>query len=646
MTLYKQLLTWSMGIFITISVVLFALEFHHMRSDLVEQQTVRFDDTLNAATFALSPYLQGEDLEEAQAIIKKIFDNHNYQSATLVSITSSEAVNLDFKEPKDSVPSWFMTLSNIKPVQKTVQISSNWQPLANLKVTSRPTFFYETLWNNTKSILFALTFCGVILVAGLSIVFRRILVPLQIIQVSAQNLANNKFDEVLETSKYQELNDVVSAFNQITKQLHAHFEQQSEEANKLRVRAYQDPVSGLANRKYMMTQLKSWIEGGSTGGIALLRVDQLDEVYEKEGYIQGDELTRNFAASLMEISSDEFNIARLNNSEFMLLAPNTSDEDMLELGRAMLNRVAALQNDPLDIAPLQAAVALIMKQTDESISDLLARADNGLVQARANREEPMILVPADSDESQPSFGKQQWKAIVDEAIANKEFIFSYQKAIDSNNQMIHQEVFAAIQKDDTRYSAGNFLNALESLDKGQDFDMHIIDAVFEQVDMYDPKYPIAVNLTQSSVNDTGFMRWLSQKMETNPEYANRVLFEIPEICFIKQPDNTKLLCKIITSHKYSFGIDNFGHNFGSIGYLNAYRPAYVKLDFAYTTQIDDNEKADVVFSISRTAANLSITTIASRVETIKQKNKLIELELGGFQGFVTEQINDVTEGQG
>ncbi|WP_162598423.1 hypothetical protein [Vibrio rumoiensis] len=33
------------------------------------------------------------------------------------------------------------------------------------------------------------------------------------------------------------------------------------------------------------------------------------------------------------------------------------------------------------------------------------------------------------------------------------------------------------------------------------------------------------------------------------------------------------------------------------------------------------------------------------VETIEQKNKLIELELGGFQGFVTEQINNVTEGQ-
>lgn len=645
MTLYKQLLTWSMGIFIAISIVLFAIEFNNTRSDLIEQQTVRFNDTLDAATFALSPYLKEEDTKQAQAIIKQIFDNRNYQNATLISITSGEAINFKFKHSETSAPGWFMTLAHIEPAKKTVQITSNWQPIANLKVTGQPTFVYEKLWKNTKSIIFTLIFCGVILIAGLMFIFRRILVPLKVIQVSAQNLANNNFDGVLEDSKYQELNDVISAFNQMTKQLRAHFEQQSEEADKLRVRAYQDPVSGLANRKYIMTQLESWIGSAATGGIALLKVDQLDEVYEKEGYIQGDELTRSFAASLMEISSDEFNIARLNSSEFMLLAPNTSDEDMLELGRTMLNRAATLQNDPLDIAPLQAAVVLVMKQSNDSISDLLTRADNGLVQARANREEPMFLISADSDNNQPSFGKQQWKAIVDEAIANKEFTFSYQKAINSNNQMMHQEVFAAIQKDDVRYSAGKFLNALESLDKGQDFDMHIIDAVFEQIDMYDPKYPIAVNLTQSSVNDTGFMRWLSQKMETHPEYAHRVFFEIPEICFIKQPDNTKLLCNIITSHKYCFGIDNFGHNFGSIGYLNAYRPAYVKLDFAYTTQVDDNEKADVVFSIARTAANLSITTIASRVETMEQKNKLIELELGGFQGFVTEQINNVTEGQ-
>ncbi|WP_105901332.1 bifunctional diguanylate cyclase/phosphodiesterase [Vibrio gangliei] len=645
MTLYKQLLTWSMGIFIAISIVLFAIEFHTNRIDLIEQQTVEFNSSVDAATYALKPYLKEGDIKGAQSLIKDLFGKNKFTSARLTSILSSESIEISFDNSPTLAPTWFIALANIESAQKTVQISSNWQPLANLKVVNYPSYANEKLWQSTRSIALSLLFCGVLLIAALSLIFRKILHPLELVRKSAQNLANNQFDEVLEIPKYQEITDVVLAFNQMTTQLRAHFEQQSEEANKLRVRAYQDPISGLANRNYIMTQLKPWINGSSSGGIALLHVDLLEDVYEKQGYEEGDELTRSFATMLMEISSDEFNIARLNRSEFMLLAPNTSDEDMMEIGRSMLTIATTLQNDPLGIAPLQAAVALVMKQENDSISALLTRADNGLVQALANRTETMYFVPAQGNEGQPSFGKQQWKTVVDEAIANRQFTFSYQKAIDRNNQMMHQEVFAAIQKGDTRYSAGKFLNALESLDKGQKFDMHIIEQVFEQIKKYNPQYPIAVNLTQSSVNDTGFMRWLGQQMETHPECASKILFEIPEICFIKQPDNTKLLCNIISAQNYQFGIDNFGHNFGSIGYLNAYRPAYVKLDFAYTSQIDENEKADVVFSIARTAANLNITTIATRVETMEQKNKLIELELGGFQGFVTEQINNVNEGQ-
>lgn len=645
MTLYKKLLVWSMGVFIAISIVLFTIEFTIMRTDLIEQQQVEFDSTLNAATYAFKPYLEEDIKSIEQSLIKDVFDNGKFQSVRFTSILTGDTIEHGFTIPKASAPRWFVSLANIEPLQQTVQLSENGQPLANLKVTSSANYINGKLWQNAKANIMALVLCGLLLIAALALTFRKVLSPLIKVRNSAQKLSNNQFDEITDIPSYLELKDVVIAFNQMTAQLRTHFEQQSKEADNLRIRAYQDPVSGLANRSYMKTQLQSWLNGGSTGGIALLKVDLLDDTYEQQGDEAGDEQTRTLAKMLMEISSDEFNIARLNHSEFMLLAPNVSDNDMQEIGRSLLTMVTTLQNDPLGISPLQGAVALVMKQPNDSISSLLARADNALAIAHSNHLEPVAFIPADGLDNQLNFGKQQWKSIVDEAIANQQFGFVYQKAINRDNQMMHQEVFASIQKDDCQYSAGQFLNALESLNAGSELDKHIIGQVFLQIKQYKPKYPIAVNLTQSSVNDSSFARWLNQQMETHSEYADKVLFEIPEICFIKQPDSTKKLCDIITSQKYQFGIDNFGHNFGSIGYLNEYRPAYVKLDFAYTAQIDENEKADVVFSIARTAANLNITTIASRVETMEQKNKLIELQLGGFQGFVTEQINDVNEGE-
>ncbi|MBD1577469.1 EAL domain-containing protein [Vibrio sp. S11_S32] len=646
MTLYKQLLIWVMGIFLATATVLFAIEFNNTRDYLNERQIVEVDNTVDAVGLALTPYLLVKNDQGATDLIHSMFDSSYYSDVKLTPIEEGKVIEIASKETKVSAPGWFIFLSDIEPYTKTVRVGSDWQQLADLTVTSNPNLAYQKLWKTAEQLLLTFFLSGLVVIALFSFIFRKILAPLRSIQENAKKIADNQFDEILERPKFQELDDVVTAFNQMTTQLRAHFNQQAEEADKLRIRAYQDPVSGLANRNYMMTQLESWLQSQNKGGIALLKVELLKDTYDQQGYEEGDNVTRLLSARLKEIISEEFTIARLNQSEFMLLAPNSSDEDMLQLGQSMLNMTASLQNDPLDIAPMRAAVALVMKQENDTISTILAHADNGLVEASTNRATPLFIHASSHESStQSSFGKQQWKSIVDEAIANKQFTFSYQKAINRDNQLMHQEVFAAIQKDDVRYSAGQFLSAIESLDSGAQFDMHIIDEVFEQCKIYDPKFPIAINITQSSVNDTGFMRWLSQKMETNPSFSNRIYFELPEICFIKQPDNTKLLCNIIDSKGYQFGIDNFGHNFGSIGYLNAYRPAYVKLDFAYTSQIDDNVRADVITSITRTASNLDITTIASRVETMEQKDKLIELELGGFQGFVTEQINNDNEGQ-
>ncbi|NVP02676.1 EAL domain-containing protein, partial [Photobacterium damselae subsp. damselae] len=48
-------------------------------------------------------------------------------------------------------------------------------------------------------------------------------------------------------------------------------------------------------------------------------------------------------------------------------------------------------------------------------------------------------------------------------------------------------------------------------------------------------------------------------------------------------------------------------------------------------------KANVLSSICRTAHSLNIKTIATRVETETQKERLSDLFITGFQGFVIEK---------
>ncbi|WP_236688374.1 EAL domain-containing protein [Photobacterium kishitanii] len=451
-------------------------------------------------------------------------------------------------------------------------------------------------------------------------------------------MARNHFTPSLPTPHTRELADLVTAFNSMNIQLQQHFEQQAQEADTLRIRAYQDPVSGLANRSYLMTKLSSWLSSKPSGGIILLKSDAIEDSYQQSGYESGDQLVLKLAERLKDLSADDITIARLNQSEFMLIAPNVSEDDLLDTGRIMLDMTSELNSDPLGIAPLQAAVGIVMCSDTLTITALLAHADNALNKARQQVKEPIALLETNDNKTIPAMGKQHWKALVDEAIANNLIHFTFQNAINTNNDVIHKEMFAYIEKGQQRFNAGQFLSAIEKLNEGTKFDCYIIETIFNQLTKQNKTVPVAINITQSSINDTGFIRWLNSKLQSCPQMKQHILFELPEICFIKNIDNTSLLCEIIRQNGFQFGIDNYGHNFSSTGYLNKLRPSYVKLDFAYTSQLDDQVKMDVLESITRSANNLSVLTIASRVETIEQKEKLTLLKVQGFQGYVTAQL--------
>ena len=71
----------------------------------------------------------------------------------------------------------------------------------------------------------------------------------------------------------------------------------------------------------------------------------------------------------------------------------------------------------------------------------------------------------------------------------------------------------------------------------------------------------------------------------------------------------------------------------------------MKIDFAYTQQLNDQTKSGVLSSISRTAHSLNIMTIATRVETETQLERLAELFVTGFQGYICEhQTTSIHQG--
>ncbi|MCM0148663.1 EAL domain-containing protein [Photobacterium galatheae] len=639
MTLYRQIILWLLLVFLLLLVSVFYTQIHNTRTYLISQQSIDVDNAINAAGLALTPYLEDSDMIGAESVINAMFDGSFYQKVTLNIRTPATHIIREYPHDVSGVPEFFRRWLPINPISRTVTLTRGWIQTAELNITSSSAAAYQQLWRTANQLLLTLTtILGLgagALLFGLNRIIRQ---PLNRLHTKALAISQNDFGAPLPLPATRELRDVVQAFNQMNTQLQQHFRQQAEETDRLRVQAYQDPVSGLANRRFLKSTLAALINSTHPGGLILLRSNSIEAAFQEQDFRTGDHLVVALAHQLQTLVAPKSTIGRLSQSEFLYIGPAHARQELIEIANRMLSMAQNLQNRPGNLSKPASVAAIVMKGDFPSVSDLLSMADNALNQADSQPEQPIAIIG--HEDNLPAYGRQQWLSMVKKGIESGQFTFSYQTAMTHQHHPLFREVFASLSYQDQTFKAKQFLPALDNLGEGPLLDRYVLSQMVDALSA-DPTHdsvPLAVNLSLSSVTNAGFVRWLSELMASHHSLASHILFEIPEVAFVQYFEHTSLLCDIIRRHTFRFGIDHYGHHFSTLGHLQRFHPYYVKLDQAYTHQLDQGIKADVLRAITMTAENQHILTIATHVETKARLEALAALSVKGFQGYVVDSL--------
>lgn len=638
MTLHKQLVAGMIAVIMMLLISVSVIEFNTTRNFLEQQQRSEVNNTINTVGLALAPYLQDKDTVAVESVINALFDGSSYSVVRLIFLDSGEEILRSYPVKPNNVPAWFVNLNLFEPIHDSRVVTSGWMQLAEVEIVSHPGGAYFQLWKAFEDLVIA--FCIVLLIGlfAISFLLKRALKPLNLIVEKMKQVARNQFGNPLPLPKTTDLISVVEGINSMSAQLEESFKAQAKEAQQLRERAYIDPVSGLGNRAYYMSQLNAWLSEGGYGGVALLEASFIKDLYDDKGYEAGDHMVRDLADHLkVALNSDGIILARISSDEFGFIMPNMDESELKLLSESIVTYVQDLDADPTGMAKANAALGVVHNSANSSVSDILTLLDNALADASSNLDLTFGYIT--SQDSRTLMGKQQWKLLVEEAISNDWFSFRMQPANNSSGDTYHYEMFSAIETGDKRYSANQYLFALEQLNVSHIFDQYVIASVLSKLKHEEAGVdaPIAVNIAQTSISQPSFIRWVSQQLSKYKDVASRIHFEIPENCFVHSPHHTALFCNAIRSAGADFGVDNYGRNFQSLDYLNEFRPAYVKLDYLYTHHLEDEKQKFTLTSISRTAHNLGIKTIASRVETQTQLDFLSEHFIDVFQGFIVDK---------
>ncbi|MGD8110964.1 bifunctional diguanylate cyclase/phosphodiesterase [Vibrio sp. TRT 17S01] len=636
MTLYKQLVAGMIAVFLMLMASVFIIEFNTTRNNLEQQQRSEVNNTINTVGLALAPYLEDKDQVAVESVINALFDGSSYSVVRLIFLDTGDEIIRSYPIKPNDVPQWFTKLNLFQKIHDKRVVTSGWMQLAEVEIVSHPGDAYTQLWNAFERLVIAFCLIFLIGLGAISFILKRALRPLQLIVEKMEQVARNQFGDPLPRPATKDLIYVVDGINSMSAQVELAFKAQAKEAQQLRERAYIDPVSQLGNRAYYMSQLNSWLGEGGHGGVAILEARFIKELYDDKGYEAGDGMIRQLADHLkVSLTSPNVAIARISTEEFGFILPNMEDSELKLVAESIVTYVQDISADPTGMASADVSLGVVHNESGRTSTEVLTMLDNALATSKANPD--LLYGYVSSETPQNLMGKQQWKNLVEEAINNDWFSFRFQAANNSWGQTYHREVFSTIEKDGERYSANQYLFALEQLNSSHIFDEYVITAIVNKLEQGAYEEPVAVNIAQSSIAQPSFIRWVTQLLNKHKSVADKLHFEIPESCFINSPHHTALFCNAVRNAGADFGVDNYGRHFHSLDYINEFRPAYVKLDYLYTHHLDDEKQKFTLTSISRTAHNLGIKTIASRVETQTQLDFLSEHFIEVFQGFIVDK---------
>lgn len=166
----------------------------------------------------------------------------------------------------------------------------------------------------------------------------------------------------------------------------------SDQARLLEELSLLDPLTGLANRRYLTRILEAeWIlaiKQQEPISIIMLDIDYFKNYNDSLGHILGDNCLQTIATTLKKITNNHSEIAaRYGGEEFLLVFPQTSNLKAEEIATLIMNNIKKLRiehpNSP--VAPfitVSLGVVTTIPKYNDRLSDYIEEADKNLYEAK------------------------------------------------------------------------------------------------------------------------------------------------------------------------------------------------------------------------------------------------------------------------
>jgi diguanylate cyclase (GGDEF)-like protein len=406
--------------------------------------------------------------------------------------------------------------------------------------------------------------------------------------------------------------------------------------------AFQDPLTGLPNRKALVRHLdQSLAACARTGqGLAVLYVD-LDgfkQVNDSLGHAVGDELLVLASQRIRACLRPEDVVARLGGDEFVVVCPNVYDSMVVP---AIAARIGSQLAAPFPIgehdAVVSASIGLAMTSDGTaSAENLLRQADLAMYEAKVGGKARTAIF----DESMQKVVDTRFSVrnALGRAITQRELRVLYQPVVSlADEKVIGVEALVRWERPGFGLlSPDAFIPIAEESPFISAVDCWVLkEACARGAQWCEAGGSIAVNLSARTLQQDDIVRTLTETLKKVAIPPNRLTMEITETALLGGTGTAHVNLGRLRELGVNLSIDDFGTGHSSLSQLQQTDVDVLKIDQSFVSTMDeDASTAAIVSAIITLGHALGLSLVAEGVERPAQARLLREQGCDSAQGWL------------
>lgn len=388
--------------------------------------------------------------------------------------------------------------------------------------------------------------------------------------------------------------------------------------------ATHDALTGLTNRRGFEIALQMALadEGREPNILCFINLDRFKVVNDTAGHVAGDALLRECAGVIGHQIRDDDVLARLGGDEFGLLLRHCPVVRAQDIADRLIAALDAIRFDWEEaVYDIGASVGLV--ELDDSVvtvEEAMSRADVACYAAKhRGRGQVAVYTDDDSDASRRHLELQMAASLRESLEADRFVLFVQEIRALAEGDSGHYEVLLRLRgRDGEMISPAAFIPAAERYQMMPHIDRWVLRQLLLERGAELAAISglnLAINLSATTLDDPGFLSFLSGLLEETPLAANRLTFEITETTVVNQMGSVSEVLIWLRDQGCKVALDDFGSGFSSFNYLKHFKVDYLKIDGSFVRNLmRSSVDHTIVESINEVAHRLGIQTVAEYVE--------------------------------